>query len=503
MIETFSKDDFESYLAANHSPFNSLGLIDGEETYTIPLDSQVQITVRSSVKSNGMSAGLASDSIRAWLVSSDDKPLGPKTKTTRQPGWGDRLNKKLLQIVKWRMLAGDCRGCDKPKLILKAETELNKGRVFAKCVECDSGFVWLDKDIDVSEIYFAGSSNDTDKNADGLRKNEEMAFSRNTDRQRDAVPEGSTNGNNNDAGEKQKSPINLQGLPEDPRSSMPSDKECKEIIAKALGTTPDDITLKPYRVSEERSELPSGPNPAQQSAIEADINTDLRVLAGPGSGKTFVIEHRYEFLVDSGVNPQNILVCTFGKNATVEMGQRIFRTCPQANIEQVCTINALCYRLLAKWYPDSRWYQWQGPKEWQVKKTLEDAIGLVWQEKEKPNAQEVYNAINTSKYLGLTVDDSYEWLVSQYGSEYGEWLYEIRSKFDAWLNRSRFLTYTDQLYLVEKRLQSDSQWRDMLQGKFQQVIVDEGQDVNAQAMRILITLSLESGQNTVYESEAR
>jgi DNA helicase-2/ATP-dependent DNA helicase PcrA len=226
-------------------------------------------------------------------------------------------------------------------------------------------------------------------------------------------------------------------------------------------------------------------------------------LAGPGSGKTFVIEHRYKFLVESGVDPDKIIVCTFGKQSATDMGQRILKTCPEANLEQICTINALCYRLLAKWYSDSRWYNWRGPKDWQIKKTLEDIVGPLWQEKEKPNVQEVHKCINTSKYLGLTTDDSYQHFVNALGQKYGDWLYEIRSKFDAWLNRNRFITFADQLFLVEQQLKNDSNWRSMLQEQFSHVIVDEGQDTNYQAMRILITISLEPGQNTVYESEER
>lgn len=271
------------------------------------------------------------------------------------------------------------------------------------------------------------------------------------------------------------------------------------VSADCSGNNANEI----YGPIKDMQNLSKAPNSAQQSAIEADLNTDLRVLAGPGSGKTYVIEHRCKFLVDNGINPKNILVCTFGKNASTEMAQRILIICPMINLEQVITINALCYRLLAKWYPDSRWYKWQGPKDWEVKKTLEDAIGLIWKEKEKPSTQEVYQRINSSKHLGLNTDDSYQYLVNTLGQQYGEWLYEIRSKFDAWLNRSRLLTFADQLYLVEKKLQSDSQWRDMLQAKFSHIIVDEMQDTNAQAIRILVTLSLEPGQNTVYKNEVK
>jgi hypothetical protein len=436
VIDQFTKEDFENYLQSNQSPFQPLGLIDGEETYTLPLDNQVSITVRSSIEGDGLSAGVGKDSIRCWLVSGD-KPLGSKVSkwTTRQTGWQDRLDANIRQLVLWRALAGDCKECGKARGIFKARTQENKGRPFTRCRE-HNGFVWLDKPIKTSDIYFSEDSKNDNKNR--LRTNN-------------------------------------------------------------INTATDDGS----KIVHSLQKLPKNPNKQQRQAIEADINTNLRVLAGPGSGKTFVIEHRYKYLAENGVNPANILVCTFGKQAAANMGQRIQWTVPQANLEQICTINALCYRLLAKWYSDSRWYKWQGPKDWQIKKTLEDVIGLVWQEKEKPSAQEVFQRINSSKYHSLTVDDSYEWFVSMLGRQYGEWLYDIRSKFDAWLNRSRFLTFADQLYLVEKRLQSDSEWRSMLQEKFSYVIVDEAQDTNYQAMRILVTISLKSGQNTVYESEIK
>jgi hypothetical protein len=456
MIDQFTKQDFEDYLKTNHPPFRSLGLIDGEETYELSLDNQTSITIRSSIKSNGLSADVASDSIRAWLVSRD-KPLGGKTRTYRKPGWEDRLNEKLKQLILWRALAGDCKECGRPKGIFKARTETNKGRPFTRCKE-HNGFVWLDEPIKTSDIYFSEGSHEGNSSKPlGMMAHNKQNWEVDTMRKEIAESE------NNSSVQQHIGPV-------------PKMREEK---------SPDSIT-------------PKSPNPAQQSAIEADVNTDLRVLAGPGSGKTFVIEHRYKFLVESGVNPDNIIVCTFGKNAATEMGQRIQETCSQANLEQICTINALCYRLLAKWDSSSRWYKWGGPKEWQIKKTLDEAIGIVWREKENPGAQEVYNYINISKYLSLTTDDSYEWFVSALGHDRGEWLYTIRCKFDAWLNRNRFLTFADQLFLVEKQLQTDKAWRTKWQSRFDQVIVDECQDTNYQAMRILVTLSLEPGQNTVY-----
>jgi hypothetical protein len=466
MIDQFSKEDFESYLASTHSPFTPLGLIDGEYTYSLPLDNQVSITIRSSVKSNGLSADVASDSIRCWLVSGD-KPIGGKGRVHRQPGWQGRLTEKVKQLVLSRTLAGDCKECGHPKGIFRARTEANKGRPFARCRE-HNGFVWLDEPIKTSDIYFSEESCENDSNKNDSNRSDTVrlvALSKQDEKVNTVRVE------NTQKSQTTTSQQEFSNVPD-----LPKEEEANRTSAK-------------------------NPNSQQRQAIEADTKANLRVLAGPGSGKTFVIEHRYKFLVENGVDPDKIIVCTFGKQSATDMGQRIQATCPQANLEQICTINAFCYRLLAKWYPDSRWYQWTGPKDWKIKKTLEDAIGLVWQEKEKPNAQEVYNFINTSKYHGLTTDDSYLWFVDALGEQHGAWLYDIRSKFDAWLNRNRFLTFADQLFLVEQQLKNDANWRAMVQERFSHVVIDEGQDTNLTAMRILITISLEPGQNAVYESE--
>ena len=61
---------------------------------------------------------------------------------------------------------------------------------------------------------------------------------------------------------------------------------------------------------------------AQRRAILHDRGPAM-VIAGPGSGKTFVITHRISHLInDLGVSPDKILVITFTKAAAKEMQQR-------------------------------------------------------------------------------------------------------------------------------------------------------------------------------------
>ena len=66
-------------------------------------------------------------------------------------------------------------------------------------------------------------------------------------------------------------------------------------------------------------------NPIQKKAIESTTGA-VQVLAGPGSGKTFVITNRIKNLIEKcGVEPSSILVITFTKAAAEEMKQRFYK----------------------------------------------------------------------------------------------------------------------------------------------------------------------------------
>ena len=62
---------------------------------------------------------------------------------------------------------------------------------------------------------------------------------------------------------------------------------------------------------------------AEQAAAAGSVRGPVRVVAGPGAGKTAVIAERFRRLVASGIEPRSILVMTFTERAAREMESRI------------------------------------------------------------------------------------------------------------------------------------------------------------------------------------
>ena len=87
-------------------------------------------------------------------------------------------------------------------------------------------------------------------------------------------------------------------------------------------------------------------NKQQKEAINS-LEGRIRVIAGAGSGKTSVLTERYKKLVESGVNPRNILCVTFTNKAAMEMKERIGKLVPdKTKLDLICTFHSFCLRIL-------------------------------------------------------------------------------------------------------------------------------------------------------------
>jgi DNA helicase-2/ATP-dependent DNA helicase PcrA len=90
-------------------------------------------------------------------------------------------------------------------------------------------------------------------------------------------------------------------------------------------------------------------NPEQRAAVEHG-DGPLMVLAGAGTGKTRVLVHRIERLVETGTEPWAILAVTFTNKAAGEMRVRLRQLLgAQADAMWIGTFHATCARLLRKY----------------------------------------------------------------------------------------------------------------------------------------------------------
>jgi len=75
----------------------------------------------------------------------------------------------------------------------------------------------------------------------------------------------------------------------------------------------------------------------------------LRVLAGPGTGKTFSMMRRVARLLQQGVKPGKILVCTFTRTAAADLKKSLAALgTPGARDVNAYTIHSFCFGLLSR-----------------------------------------------------------------------------------------------------------------------------------------------------------
>ena len=78
-------------------------------------------------------------------------------------------------------------------------------------------------------------------------------------------------------------------------------------------------------------------------------HTPLRVLAGPGTGKTFALIRRAARLLSEGVTPSRILVCTFTRTAAADLRKELTNLGVNGAAQVYAgTLHAFCFSLLSR-----------------------------------------------------------------------------------------------------------------------------------------------------------
>ena len=213
-------------------------------------------------------------------------------------------------------------------------------------------------------------------------------------------------------------------------------------------------------------------NPSQ---VQAVIHKDgpCMVLAGPGSGKTLTISKRIEYLIGKHhVSPEEILVITFTKAASIEMKERFVRLCGQkAGPVTFGTFHGIYYGIL-KWA-----YRMNASNilsEEQKYQLLKQVIGRmeIDIDDEKDFLQGIAGEIGNIKNNQIPLAE-YESLNC---SE--EVFREIFEQYEKERKRLKKIDFDDMLVLVYELFKKRPDILSMWQRKFRYILIDEFQDIN-------------------------
>lgn len=208
----------------------------------------------------------------------------------------------------------------------------------------------------------------------------------------------------------------------------------------------------------------------QKKAIEHGAGP-LMVLAGPGSGKTFVITHRIKYLIEgSGINPAHILVVTFSRAAAKEMKDRFEKLQGKSHVT-FGTFHSVFFSILKTAYGFSAEQIASDELRYTLIKELIKKNEIV-NEDINTLSSNLLNEIALIKQDNINIKNYYS---NSIASDTFKKLYK---EYEAELETRNKLDFEDMLSLTYELLSERKDILTAVQNRYQYILVDEFQDIN-------------------------
>jgi DNA helicase II / ATP-dependent DNA helicase PcrA len=223
-----------------------------------------------------------------------------------------------------------------------------------------------------------------------------------------------------------------------------------------------------------------------------EIDGPLRVLAGPGTGKTHALVDLYEQAVRQGVAGRGeILVLTFSNSAAAEISRRIDERLQDEYGEAwISTFHSFCLRLLREHAPDRERLLLNGFQEWLVMRRViaeldSDVLGgLEGVRRSDAFAHDVLTFVALMKQ-NLVHPSALVLAAEASASERLRVLASVYQAYQLRLQNARMLDFRDLISGAIELLQSNAPLRERLRAQFRLILVDEFQDVDPAQFELL------------------
>ncbi|MCP9465349.1 MAG: ATP-dependent helicase [Nitrospira sp.] len=222
-------------------------------------------------------------------------------------------------------------------------------------------------------------------------------------------------------------------------------------------------------------------NPQQLAAVTAGDGPAL-VIAGAGSGKTRTLVYRVAYLIDSGVDPSNILLLTFTRKSAQEMLERAAELIG-ASTQRVCggTFHSVANVLLRRY---GRSIGVEPAFTILDRGDAEDLIGLCrtqlgFNEKTTrfPRKGTIMELFSKSENTLRSLEDV---LLEEF-PHFADHLKELTKLHHAYRvakRQKQLLDYDDLLVMLRQLLATDEAARTAISRQYRYILVDEYQDTN-------------------------
>ena len=226
----------------------------------------------------------------------------------------------------------------------------------------------------------------------------------------------------------------------------------------------------------------SGLNEQQRQAVEEKYGAIL-VLAGAGSGKTKVLTSRIANLVESGVNPYDILAVTFTNKAAKEMQQRLSNYLGEEVVKRmwVGTFHNICGRILRR---DLENYKTKDGRSWNnnyviyddtdTKTVIKNALKKLNLDEKSFEPKMIKSVISNAKNK---MQDAYAFSTTARDYQ-SDKIAQVYYEYEKQLSQNNALDFDDMLMLSVNLLESNPEVREKYANRFLHILVDEFQDTN-------------------------
>ncbi|MDO9116897.1 MAG: ATP-dependent helicase [Nitrospira sp.] len=222
-------------------------------------------------------------------------------------------------------------------------------------------------------------------------------------------------------------------------------------------------------------------NSQQLAAVTAGEGPSL-VIAGAGSGKTRTLVYRVAYLIDSGVDPSNILLLTFTRKSAQEMLQRAGELIG-ARSERVCggTFHSVANLMLRRYgrsigvEPGFTILD-RGDAE-DLIALVRSQLGLNEKDKRFPRKGTIMEMISKSENTLRSLE---EIILDEFGhfADHIEDLSRLKTAYQSAKRQKQLLDYDDLLVMLRQLLLLDETARMTISRQFRYILVDEYQDTN-------------------------